>query len=253
MTTIQGVDISNNNGTIAWHSVTASGYEFGMMKRSEGADYADAFFPANWAAAPAVGMGRGAYHFCRPSAFTALAEADYFCGLMPPLEVGDVLAADFEDENVAAGVDLAPWLLAWLQEVEAKLSVKPLIYGGLWYLTNHNIIGNPVFAPYGLWFSSPGGTLTSVAVPALWDFIAMLQTSWNGVVPGINGKVDLDVFAGTLEQFKAYGYQQPAPKPVPVPPVADNNDLEQLHRLVDAQPFDAAPLVAYASRFVPAS
>lgn len=41
----------------------------------------------------------------------------------------------------------------------------------------------------------------------------------------------------------------PAPKQPTPPPTPTNDDLEQLHRLIDAQPFDAGALVQYAQAF----
>ena len=68
---IHGIDVSKYQGDIDWSAVTGSGVKFAWIKATEGGDYADEKFAANWAAAKAAGVPRGAYHFvywCRSPA-----------------------------------------------------------------------------------------------------------------------------------------------------------------------------------------
>ena len=66
---IHGIDVSKFQGDIDWNAVANSGVKFAWIKATEGGDYADARFQANWEGAKAAGIPRGAYHFvywCRP-------------------------------------------------------------------------------------------------------------------------------------------------------------------------------------------
>jgi len=48
--------------------------------------------------------------------------------------------------------------------------------------------------------------MTEPTLPTAWDTWTFWQTTSDGSVPGIEGRVDLDVYAGTLEQlYSAYG------------------------------------------------
>jgi lysozyme len=66
-----GVDVSNHQGEIDWPQVAADDIDFAYLKATEGGDWVDDRFAANWEAAAAAGIDRGAYHFftfCRPGA-----------------------------------------------------------------------------------------------------------------------------------------------------------------------------------------
>lgn len=79
---VQGVDVSEDDGEIAWPTVEADGADFAYIRASEGADIADPRFAANWEGTAAAGMRHGAYHefsLCRPAAD----QATNFISLVP--------------------------------------------------------------------------------------------------------------------------------------------------------------------------
>jgi lysozyme len=59
---VQGVDVSNDQGEIAWPNVEADGVDFAYVKATEGAETRDPRFAENWMGASRVGLRRGAYH-----------------------------------------------------------------------------------------------------------------------------------------------------------------------------------------------
>ncbi|HET7486607.1 MAG TPA: GH25 family lysozyme [Acidimicrobiales bacterium] len=64
-----GVDVSSHQGPIDWQRVAGDGVAFAYVKSSEGGDFVDRRFGANWAGAGGAGLDRGAYHFftlCAP-------------------------------------------------------------------------------------------------------------------------------------------------------------------------------------------
>ncbi len=64
-----GIDVSDHQGHIDWHRVAQGGISFAYIKATEGGDFVDRSFPANWAGATRAGIERGAYHFftlCTP-------------------------------------------------------------------------------------------------------------------------------------------------------------------------------------------
>lgn len=68
---VQGIDVSHHQGAIDWPAVHEAGVDFAWIKASEGGDWHDPRFTANWAGAARAGVRRGAYHFftlCRPGA-----------------------------------------------------------------------------------------------------------------------------------------------------------------------------------------
>lgn len=59
----RGLDVSAHQGLIDWQKVAEAGWEFAYIKASEGGDWVDERFFANWEGAAASGLRRGAYHF----------------------------------------------------------------------------------------------------------------------------------------------------------------------------------------------
>lgn len=87
---LQGVDVSEQTGAIDWPMVRARGADFGYIRATAGAATRDARFAANWAAAHAAGLRRGAIHeysMCEP----AVAQANNFIVTVP--RVSDALPA----------------------------------------------------------------------------------------------------------------------------------------------------------------
>jgi hypothetical protein len=63
--TVQGVDVSVNQGIIDWNTVKASGVEFAYARVSDGT-LLDSEFQQNWQGMQAAGVARGAYQFFEP-------------------------------------------------------------------------------------------------------------------------------------------------------------------------------------------
>jgi lysozyme len=55
-----------------------AGYDRILVKASEGTSYVNPLFAVWWAAAGALGLARGAYHYAKPSRWSGAAEADHF-------------------------------------------------------------------------------------------------------------------------------------------------------------------------------
>lgn len=66
-TLVKGVDVSKWQATIDWTKVKGAGYDFAFIRASDGLNYPDGMFQANWQGAKAAGVIRGVYQFFRPS------------------------------------------------------------------------------------------------------------------------------------------------------------------------------------------
>lgn len=58
-----GIDVSHHQGPINWNRVARDDVSFAYIKATEGADFVDNQFAANWSEADSAGLLRGAYHF----------------------------------------------------------------------------------------------------------------------------------------------------------------------------------------------
>ena len=128
---VQGVDVSEENGVVAWPTVEAAGADFAYIKATEGADSADPMFAENWEKADAAGLRRGAYHvysLCRP----ALDQATNFISIVErdqtalPAAVKLTLSGNCDDRPERAQV--LRDLTRFIQMVEAHTG-KTIILG----------------------------------------------------------------------------------------------------------------------------
>ncbi len=216
---LPGIDVSNHQGAIDWSLVAASGTRFAFAKATEGRTFVDAMYATNRAGAALSGVVFGAYHFARPddTANDAIIEADHFVDVAQP-QPGDLLPVlDVESTGGLSQAQLTQWILAWLGRVTERVGVRPIVYTsphGWEDRTGDTTAvvdaGYPV-----LWVAHWG--VTSPTVPAAnwggngWTF---WQYGNCGVVPGIDGCVDVDWYET--------GSFDPVTIPVPddVPPSA---------------------------------
>ena len=194
--TLRGIDVSNWQGVIDWKAVKASGIAFAFIKATEGTDFVDPHFLANWQGAKAAGVVRGAYHFARDN--QPEAEAAYFSAqVLPHLASGDLIALD---DEVTHGLGSA-WICRWMTSAHLRLGCAPLYYANLSAIQTGAL--PPVFGEFGLWLADY--TDVAPAAPAPWSLLAFWQHSSSGNVPGIVGPVDLDTFFGDSAQLAKYG------------------------------------------------
>jgi len=199
---LPGIDVSNNNGQIDWGAVAGAQYGFAVAKATEGVNFVDQTFAANWAGMRSNGMVRGAYHFARPDDNAAADEAKFFLDTIQSqvgnLRRGDFLALDLE---VGSG-DLGDWALEWLEAVKDRAGFRPLIYSSPSFLQAHGC-ARADLSEYGLWLASWRATLPPA--PSPWAFIAIWQNTDSASIPGVSGDCDGDFFNGTRDRLVLYG------------------------------------------------
>ena len=195
---IHGIDISHYQGDVKWKMLeqTRQGQfpvSFIFMKATEGGDFADDRFVANFDSARAHGFIRGAYHFYNPKT-DANKQADFFIRSVK-LEPGDlppVLDIEKKSKDVKK---LQDDLKIWLRKVESHYGVKPIIYASYKFKTKY--LNDSVFDSYPYWIAHY--YVDSVRYQGDWKF---WQHTDVGTLPGIDEKVDLNIFNGSLSEMK---------------------------------------------------
>ncbi len=195
---VHGIDISHYQGDIQWKMLeqTRQGQfpiEFIFMKATEGGDYADDRFKANFDSARAHGFLRGAYHFYNPKT-DPNRQADFFIRSVK-LEPGDlppVLDIEKKSRDVKK---LQADLKIWLKKVEKHYGVKPIIYASYKFKTRY--LNDSVFNTYPYWIAHY--YVDSVQYQGRWEF---WQHTDVGTLPGIDENVDLNVFNGRSADLK---------------------------------------------------
>lgn len=222
MATVPGIDVSYWDAGIDWPKVRATGQRFVFVKATESTTYKDPTFDDNWFGAKAAGLLRGAYHFFRCNV-DAKKQADFFIEYVRSLnddgELPPVL--DLETNDGMTRDKIVPAAKTWLDRVEAAFGKKPIIYSGQYFLQDYFTVaggGPPAWAKdYPLWLAQYPNQYTENSKPALprgWFSYAFWQYSDKGTLNGINAKVDMNVFNGTLEElYKFAGAKMPDTKP----------------------------------------
>jgi lysozyme len=196
--TVPGIDVSYFQATIDWHRVYRAGIRFAFIRIADGADTRDPMFALNWAEAARAGLARGAYLYFRPDQ-NVNAQADLVIHALRARGAGEL--PPVLDLEITAGLPIATVAArarAWIDRVHDALGVAPIVYtgGDLWRAG-----GAEPLAAQPLWLAHY--TTACPVVPAGWPTWTFWQHTDHGAVPGIEGAVDLDVFAGSLGELRA--------------------------------------------------
>ena len=198
---LEGVDVSNWQGAPAWRLVRDDGVQFVIAKASEGRTWTDGQYARSHRRARRLGIPFTAYHFARPgrAADDAIIQADNFVAAAQLRGRDLVPLLDLEDSGGLAVRRLRRWVKAWLERVESRLGVKPMIYvspsfwrdkmgDSAWFAANG----------YRLWIAHWG--VDQPRVPA-GNWGGAGWTFWQydncGSHAGIDGCVDTDRFSGS--------------------------------------------------------
>jgi GH25 family lysozyme M1 (1,4-beta-N-acetylmuramidase) len=200
--TLQGIDVSEFQGGINWDAVAASGISFAQIRVADGF-YRDPTFRSNWDNAGRVGIIRGAYQYFEPGE-DPVAQANLVVAAVGRLGPGDMpVMCDVEapSPGISPGTYNAR-LHAWASTIEAGTGMRPIFYTGKYYWDPYVASGD--FSSYPLWHAQ----YTSAACPNIssyWSTWTFWQYTSSGYVPGIGGRVDRDVFNGSMAQLRALG------------------------------------------------
>ena len=192
---VGGFDISSHNGDINFKAAVSDGMEFVWIKATEGVTFKDKRFTANHEKAGKAGLKRGAYHFFR-------FDKDGVEQAINLLEtIGDralelVVAIDIESSGNPEGIneELIKERIASMVEYLNLRGLAPTLYCNKADYYKYMVDS---FPGNSLWICS----FTQDPISAPWTF---WQFNHKGSVKGINGKVDLNVFGGTREEWSDF-------------------------------------------------
>jgi lysozyme len=194
---IDGIDISRYQSRINWKELVEQKFDFVFVKATEGGDHRDTMFDSHWESIKKAGLKRGAYHFFRPG-ISPLLQAKNFINQVE-LQPGDLPPViDIEVTDGASKTIIVNRIKSWLEIVEIRYGVKPIIYTHLKFYYNY-IVGN--FDDYPLWIAKYGDVKPQLVNSEKFKF---WQYSNHGEVKGIKGDVDFNVFDGSRDDFDAF-------------------------------------------------
>ena len=198
---IFGFDISHyqNPKDLQWDSLSIGNrsipLRFVILRATMGNRGKDRNFDEFWTSAQKHELIRGAYHFYRPDE-DPVRQANNFLESVK-LEGGDLVPVlDIEKRPVKySRKKLIENLKIWIKIVEEKYGKKPIIYTYYHYYRDE-LRGE--FDGYPLWLAN----YNDVPQPSPEDPWMMWQFTESGIVYGINTKVDLNVFNGSMRDLE---------------------------------------------------
>jgi lysozyme len=184
---VTGVDVSHHSGSVDWQKVADAGFRFAYVKSSEGVDNPDAMFETHWAGLKDAGLPRGAYHFY-VTEDDPVEQATFFASRIAD-DPGDLPpAVDVELLGANTTGDMTETLVTFLQTLEEKTGVRPIIYTDSKFWDEHY---EPVFGDYGLWMSEYGVHMPKT--PFGWETWMFWQHAQNQSVDGVEKNADINL------------------------------------------------------------
>ena len=201
---VRGIDISHYQTNIKWEklrnaSINNDPVRFVIIKATEGQDLFDDDFNDNFYQAKENDFIRGAYHFFVPGV-DATKQANFYLhqvhlvpGDLPPV-------LDIEKDGKLPKKQLQRDVKKWLDIVEAKYGVKPILYTS--YKFKKDYLDDPVFNEYPYWIAHY--YINKLVYKGDW---IIWQHTDCGKVDGIKGFVDCNIFNGTVKDLEAFTLQ----------------------------------------------
>ena len=164
--------------------------EFVFIKATEGKSHLDRNFQRNFRKAGQYGLIRGAYHYFSPNV-SGDRQARYFMDNVQ-LEEGDLPPVlDIEEIGDQTPETLRKEALEWLDLMERRFGTPPIIYTGLKFKKTY--LSTPEFDRYPFWIAHY--YVKQLGFNGQWKF---WQHTDVGTIDGITGKVDLNVYNGSM-------------------------------------------------------
>ncbi len=194
---VVGFDVSEYQGKINWEevdSVEMHQLHYVFIRATAGSDKVDLKFKENWKNAQKTNLICGAYHYYRPNE-NSIEQAKNFIRTVH-LKNGDLPPVlDIEKLPKTQSIDsLKLGLKRWVDYVYKHYKVKPIIYSGEKYYEDFL---KDEFEDYTFWIANYNPWKEKMDNEWLfWQFTE------KAVINGINQKVDLNIYNGTLNNFK---------------------------------------------------
>lgn len=201
---VHGTDVSKYQRSVDWHKAKAGGVSFAFIKATEGGDRIDDYFDEHWRMTKAAGVPRAAYHFfyfCRP----ASEQAAWFIRNVPNERsaLPPVLDMEWNPDSPTCkkrpdAATVRSEMKTFLSIVEKHYGKKPIIYTSLDFFDDNGLSG---FRGYPYWLRSVAGHPTDKYADHPFTF---WQYTGTGVIPGIRGNADINVFNGDMAAWKKW-------------------------------------------------
>lgn len=199
---IHGIDISKWQGDIDWQAVKGAGVAFVFIKATEGKDRIDPRFTEYWNEASAAGLLHAPYHFFYFCS-TADEQADWFIRNVPKdaMALPPVVDVEWNPGSPTCRTRPDPETVRteikrFMDRLQAYYGKRPIIYTSVDF-HRQNLVG--YFKDYQFWVRSVAKHPKEIYTDRSWAFWQYTST---GIIPGIKGPTDINVFAGSEQNWQ---------------------------------------------------
>ena len=201
---VQGIDAARFQTYVDWSLVAGANIRFAFLKATEGGDLLDPAFKDHWRGAGRAGIARGAYHFyyfCTAPEVQArwfIRNVPKSAGALPP--VLDMEWNPFSPtcQRRPDAATVRAEMQVWLDIVEAAFGQRPIIYTTPGFYEDARL---DRLQGYDYWLRTTAKTPGEAFPGQSWRF---WQFSATGIVPGVLGDTDRNVFNGSLADWEAW-------------------------------------------------
>lgn len=208
----KGIDVSKHNGVIDWNKVKGSGMvDYAIIRAGIGklATQKDPQFEKNYEGAKAAGIPVGTYWYSYAlTPAEAEAEARAFLKVIEGKKFEYPVYMDIEEKNaLATGKNNVSAIVKAFCGVMEKAGYWCGVYASRAHVQSY--FDNDTKIRYSLWLAEWGAKLNYSG-----GEVGMWQYSDKGSVPGISGKVDMDIcyvdYPAVIPAAGKNGFQKPS-------------------------------------------
>lgn len=190
----EGIDVSNWQGYIDYAQVKNSGIDIVYIKASQGNNIKDHYFDINYENAKANNLKVGFYHFLTAkNVQEAEQQAVFFASVISGKQPDCKLAMDYEQFNGIGREQVNEIAMAFMQKLKELTKKQVIIYSDLY--NTESTFSKQLASQGELWIAYYGDYRNLQKVNASWNTFIGVQYTDRGVVPGIRGNVDRDLFS----------------------------------------------------------
>jgi lysozyme len=201
---VHGIDVAKYQRDVDWRTARANGVNFAFIKATEGGDRVDEMFHQHWREAGQAGVRRGAYHFyyhCRP----AIEQARWFIRHVPktPGSLPPVLDMEWTPFSPTCTIrrpagEIRADAAIFIRALTAHYGQRPILYTSIDFFED-----NQMWKVQGaeFWLRAVAKHPADLYDGHPWTFWQYTST---GLIPGIAGEVDINVFEGSEAEWRQW-------------------------------------------------
>ena len=189
----QGIDVSNWQGYINYEEVKRDGIEIVYIKASEGTNYKDPYFDVNYQNAKNNGLKVGFYHFLTAiNTEEAEEQAKFFASVISKKVPDCKLVLDYEVFGGVPATQINQIARTFLETTKKLTNKDVILYSDLY--NSRTVFSKGLAQDYQLWVANYTSSQNLQNANSNWKNWIGWQYSSTGIISGINGYVDRDVY-----------------------------------------------------------